>query len=113
MTTKELTALGLPLDMTNGTVALTVQSGLDWIARNTTFELSPDKELPANVKLFLVKYTDLMTANGLVTSESLGGMSQSFTDATNYAFLLRQYATELLGDYYKSASFTPAKRRWA
>lgn len=111
MTVDELSALDLPLDVTDGTTALTVESGLDWIARNTTFEIDLSKPLPANVKLFLVKFTETMLQNGTVASESIAGMSQSFS-TEGAGFLLRQYASELLGDYYKSAAFTPAKRRW-
>lgn len=113
MTTEQLTALNLPVDMSDGMTALAVESGLDWIARNTTFIYDPAVELPANVRLFLLKYTELMTADGHVTSESLGGMSQSFADGTQAAYLLRQYASELLGEWYKSATFTPATNRWA
>lgn len=113
MTVNELTSLGLPLNMNDGVTALAVESGLQWILQNTTFPYNPKTELPANVKLFLVKYVELMTANGLVTSESVGGaLSQSFVDSTKYAYLLRQYASELLPMWYKSATFTPAGDRW-
>lgn len=112
MTVNELTALGLPLNVNDGVTALAVESGLQWILHNTKFPYKPGEELPANVKLFLVKYVELMTASGLVASESIAGMSQSFTDSTKFAYLLRQYASDLLPKWYKSATFTPAANRW-
>ena len=111
MTLEELTGLGLPLDMTNAENAIAVESGLVWIAQNTAFVREEGAELPANVKLFLVKYTEAMLHNGNVASESIGGMSQSFV-AGGGVSLIRQYADELLSEWYRSAKFIPAQRKW-
>lgn len=113
MSSLDLSVLGLPLDTSDPTTALVVESGLEWIALNTTLQIESLEDVPVNAKLFLMKYAELMSANGLVTSESLGGMSQSFADGTVHATLLRQYAADLLGKWYKAASFTPSARRWS
>lgn len=113
MTVSELTALGLPLDMEDGVTALAVESGLKWIEQNTTFPMDLTKDLPASVKLFLVKYVELFANDCTVSSESLGGMSQSFSYGTQFAYLLRQYASDLLSEWFKGGgSFTPATSRW-
>ena len=113
MTVEELSALGLPLDMKDAENALAVESGLAWIAQNTTFVRQEGEELPANVKLFLLKFAETITQNGTVASESLGGMSQSFS-TKEAGSLLRQYASELLGEWYKGgARFVPAVGKWA
>lgn len=112
MTSEEIIALGIPVDMTSEN-ALAIESGLAWIAQNTTFVPTEGEELPANVKLFLVKFVETICRNGSVTSESIAGMSQSFSTG-EAGFLLRQYAEELLSEWYTGgAKFIPAVRKWA
>jgi hypothetical protein len=59
-----------------------------------------------------MKYFDVMMMGAGVTSESIGGLSQSF-DSTSKDNLLWQYAESLLGKWLKSQmSFVQAKRKW-
>lgn len=113
MTREELNALGLPLDMNVAENALVIESGLSWIAQNTTFKHVDGEEYPANVKLFLLKFAEVMLKNSTVVSESIGGMSQSFSTGDKAGLLLRQYAEELLGEWYSGgAVFIPAVKRY-
>ena len=112
MNIEEFMTLGVPVEATSENV-LAVESGLAWISKNTSFVQAKGEELPGNVKMFLVKYVEIICRNGTVTSESLAGMSQSFS-TEEIGSLLRQYAETLLGEWYKGgAKFIPAVRRWA
>ncbi len=103
--------LNLPLDVENAENALMIESAVLWIEKNTTFRFDTAEEIPANVKLFIVKYADRMRRDG-VTSESIAGMSQSF-ESGGFSAYLRNLADELLSDYgFSSATFVPAQRRW-
>lgn len=105
MTVEELQALNLPIDA-NAINCLYVGAAIDWINANTLLVI--DKEslqdsvaaLPDGAKLFLCRYCDVMSADGNVTSESIGGMSQSFGN-TSKASLLYQLASELMGEYLR------------
>ena len=105
MTAEELKALDLPIKADNET-ALYVGAGIDWINSNTTLVIDKEnlpesvKALPDGAKLFLCRYTEIMSTDSNVTSESIGGMSQSFGTASK-ASLLYQLASELMGEYLK------------
>lgn len=107
--------LGIPL---NDFSLLIVESALTWVLDNTTleFDITNDEDLenlPANVRLFAVKYHELMTASEGVTSESIEGLSQSF-NTSNKSGLIWQIAESLLAKWLKSpVSFVPAVSRWA
>ena len=104
---------GLPVDTSNGEVAIMVEAALDWLAKNTTLEIDRNDELPSNVKLFVVKFCDLMGQTYGVTSESLGGMSQSFTNSGGIGFALSELASQLFGSAYKGRNrFVSAVSRW-
>ena len=104
----------LPLDTADKEVAIMVDSAVEWVKTNTTIEIDPDKELPSNVKLFVIKFCDLLTQTVGVTSESLGGMSQSFSTSTGgTGFILADLATQLFGSAYKGRNrFVTAENRW-
>ena len=105
--------IGLPLDTSDKEVALMVEVALDWVEENTTLEFDREKELPANVKLFTVKFCDLMSQSVGVASESLGGMSQSFVSSSTSALVLRDLATQIFGKAYKGRNrFIAASRKW-
>lgn len=117
MTVDELRAAGILVDDTSELAALLAESALDYINENTTLSVNKDSResleaLPACAKLFIVKYSALMEAETGISSESLGGMSQSF-DTTKRDSLLFDLANSLLGKYMKSQMhFVPASRRW-
>ena len=103
----------LPLDLSDAATAVMVDAALDWVARNTTVEIDQEAELPANVKLFVVKYCDLFGQTAGVASESLGGMSQSFTGSGSLGMTLAALARQLFGDAYTGGSrFIVAGNRW-
>ena len=105
MTVEELKALNLPVEA-DGLTCLYISAGIEWINTNTTLEIDREnlKEsvaaLPDGAKLFLCRYKEIMSADGSVTSESIGGMSQSFGN-TSKSSLLYQLASELIGEYLK------------
>lgn len=87
------------------------QSAIAWIQQNTTFDVSIDP-LPANVEMFIGKYGEIMGMRPGISSESISGLSQSFSG--DMGTLLRQYAQELLGyECMKSdLHFMPSVKRW-
>lgn len=102
----------LPLDINDTETKIRAEAALDWVKANTTLVLDESKELPANVKLFVIKYCELMSQTVGVTSESLGGMSQSFS-TSGAGFALADLATQLFGSAYKGRNrFVSAVKRW-
>lgn len=107
MTVEQLQALNLPTIEANEETALYIDAGLDWLSNNTI--LAIDKEniessvaaFPAGAKIFLCKYYEIMTTGCAgIASESIGGMSQSFTTESKNT-LLWNCASELLAGYLK------------
>lgn len=113
MTASDFINAGIQIDDT-ATAALYAESALDWIEHNTTLTIDRSnlEALPAGAKLFILKYGETMSTDVTVASESLGGMSQSFsTEARNN--LLYDIALVYLADYMKSqVKFTAAQSRW-
>lgn len=104
---------GLPIDTTNPETAIMVEAALDWIDRNTSLHLDREVALPSSAKLFVVKYCELMSQSAGVASESLGGMSQSFTSAEGIGSVLAEFARQIFGDAYKGRNrFVAASGRW-
>lgn len=114
MTASDFTNAGVPIDDTP-TAILDAECALYWIKHNTTLTIDKENlsELPAGAKMFILKFNEIMNTNTTVSSESLGGMSQSFR-TTSKSELIDDLASHLLGDYYSgsSVSFIPAKRGW-
>lgn len=110
----EYANLGIPLDTKDAETAIMVDVALQWVRDNTTIDIKTDSELPSNVKLFVIKYCDLMSQFSGVASESLGGMSQSFSTAQGGSeLLLRELASQLFGAAYKGRNrFVSAVGRW-
>lgn len=103
----------LPIDTSNPEMAIMVDAAIEWIKTNTTVEIDPEAELPSNVKLFIVKFCELMAPSYGVASESLGGMSQSFSFSNGTGLLLSDLASQLFGKDYKGRNrFVTAANRW-
>ena len=106
--------LNLPED---GVTSLMAESALNWVLENTTlkFDITNTEEmeaLPASVKLFVLKYLEVMSVRSGVSSESIEGLSQSF-NSSDKAGLLFELAETLLGKWLVSpVSFVPAVSRW-
>lgn len=115
MTADDVAALNLGIALIDDFAVIAVESAFEWINQNTTlyFDVNnPPKTVPASVKLFLIKYLDIMSTTGGVSSESIEGLSQSF-DTTDKADLLSQFGWNLLGGYMKSeANAVQAVKRW-
>lgn len=105
MTVEELKALALPIEATE-TTCLYVGAAIDWLNDNTTLVIDKARlrdsvaALPDGAKLFICRYYEVMGTDGNVTSESIGGMSQSFGTASKTTQLY-QLASELIGTYLK------------
>lgn len=103
----------LPLDAEKPEVRIMVEAALSWVAENTSIAIDPEAELPSNVKLFVIKYCELMSITSGVASESLGGMSQSFSTTGGTGSLLADLAKQLFGSAYKHRNkFVSAMGRW-
>lgn len=97
------------------TSLLYAESALDWLIDNTKLQIdkSDITTLPAGAKLFVTKYGEIMSTNAMVTSESIGGMSQSF-DTSARDSKIYDLAYDLLGSKYMKSqvTFTAAQKRW-
>lgn len=106
--------LGLPI---NTETCLLVESALQWVLAHTTLTFDINKEdeikaLPAQVRLFVLKYNELMSISAGVASESIEGLSQSF-NASDKSALLWDIAASLLDKWLISPiRFVPAVKRW-
>lgn len=105
----KLEELGLPINITQGNT-LYIESGLEWLKENTKLNFNTDdvesiKALPSGAKLFLCKYTEVMENSGMVVSESMAGMSQSFADPSRNAEILFSMAKSLIGEQYLKSQF--------
>ena len=117
MTKEQVEKLKLGIAPIDDRTVLLIESAFHWVNNNTVLDISYNDDnvleaLSPNVKLFVLKYFDLMSLSAGVSSESIEGLSQSF-DTTNKSDLLWQYAYESFGDKMKSQmTFTVAKNRW-
>lgn len=104
MTLEDITRLQIPIEPLDNTAVLYVESAIGWINQNTTLEYDINalpESLPSNVRLFIVKFNEIMHTDPNIASESIQGLSQSF--ATNgKGLLLYEYARSLLGEYMPS-----------
>lgn len=117
MTANQVEALRLGIAPINDRTILLVESALNWVLDNTTLEFDYNnyeelEKIPANVRLFCVRYIDVMAMQAGVSSESISGLSQSF-NTSDKSGLIWQYAEELLGKYLVSrVGFISAQKRW-
>lgn len=116
ITSEQVESLKLGIAPIDDRACLFVESALDWVKDNTTLEIKFEDEaikaLPAQVRLFILRYIDVMTMTAGVQSESIEGLSQSFSNADK-GTLLWQYAEELLGKWLVSrVQFVTAQKRW-
>lgn len=116
MTKEQAALLNLGYEIKD-TDLLMIESALQWVLNNTTlqFDINKDddlKALPANVRLFVVKFKEAMATDVSVSSESIEGLSQSF-NTSDKSSLLWDLASSLLGDCLVSpVSFVSAVSRW-
>lgn len=117
MTAQQIELLKLGIAPIDERTTLTIECGLEWVKRNTTleFDINNDediKALPSCVRLFLVKYFDINMLSVGVSSESIDGLSQSFSQSSKEA-MIWDIALSTLGDYVKSPiRFVTAQRKY-
>ena len=88
MTEEQVRNLNLGFTSVDARTVLMVESAIEWVNTNTTLNLSLGDQatgLPASVKLFINKYVEIMDRSAGVSSESVGGLSQSFDEIIEIA----------------------------
>lgn len=117
MTIEQVDSLRLGIAPIDNKVVLIIESGIEWINRNTTLQINMNsdeelKGLSASVKLFLSEFFDIKMLGIGVTSESIEGLSQSFSQEKKEQ-MIWDSAYTLLGDVVKSrVRFVTAQKRW-
>lgn len=112
-----LIAAGIPVPADDAVALLQAEAALDWMKEHTTLtfdkaDAASIEALPACAKLFVMKFSEAIKRREGVASQSIEGLSQSFS-TTDKSTLIFQLANTLLGDYLKSqVQVFPAKRRW-
>lgn len=79
MTKEKIQSLNLPLTIDDETM-LYIEACIEWLNQHTSLDIENMAAIPANVKLFIVKYVDIIRMSSGVSSESIEGLSQSFKD---------------------------------
>lgn len=87
---------------------LYVNSAVAWINKNTTYSFEKACiDIPDECKLFIVKYSQLMSTQAGVASESISGMSQSFVTGQKLENSIYELAVALFGkDAIKMSNVT-------
>lgn len=118
MDAEKLIEAGIPLPGNDAASVLRAEAAFDWMLEYTTLEfdkadMESIKALPACAKLFVEQYSDVIKRRAGVASQSIEGLSQSFS-TTDKSTELWQIANSLLGAYLKSqVRVSPARRRWS
>lgn len=115
MTLDEFNQIIIPVKK-DETKLLYFEAAIDWLKENTTLKFNKTVEainaLPANVKLFLLQFCDLIERDITVQSESIAGMSQSFK-SDGMEDLLWSLAKSLISGYLKGrCKITPCIHKW-
>ncbi len=116
LTNAQVESLKLQIQPINTETCLLIENALNWVADNTTIKVNMNdlESVQANVRLFLIKYIDIMKLPIGITSESATGLSQSF-DTTDKYDLLVSLARSIFGDDNVTAGkveFVAATDRW-
>lgn len=117
MTVEQAKSLNLGIQPIDEKNCLRIESAFGWVLANTTlkFDINKTEELkalPAQVRLFVSDYCDLMSISAGVLSESIEGLSQSFKSESKKAQIWELAETHL-GDWLKSpVRFVAATSRW-
>ncbi len=106
-----LKAIGLPDTPENKIFA---GAAIKWLSKHTTCNVDSINQLDVDVQLFVLKYSELMANRAGVSSESIGGMSQSFITGHNLDNETYALATAVLGaDVIKSTvTVFSGESRW-
>lgn len=111
LTKEQIESLGLSMAI-NDKAVLTINAAFEFITENTTIDTTDIENLPACARLFMVKYCEISEMRAGVVSESIEGLSQSFSNGNKTA-LVWDLANDLFGDKMKSCiRFVAAERKW-
>lgn len=112
MTSKEIQSLNLGIDESDSKAVLSVETAIEWLAENTTLDMTDLENLPAAARLFISKFCEITSLQSGVSSESIEGLSQSFSTG-NTTDMVWDLASNLLSSYLKSrVRFVAAEKRW-
>lgn len=112
MTKEQIENLKLGISPIDDRTILIIESGIDWLKKNTTLDCGNIAALPSCARLFLVKFFDVNMLNRTVSSESIEGLSQSYR-SESMNDMLWDIADETVGDYLKGrVRFVSAVNRW-
>ena len=118
MKAEALIAAGIPLVGEYPQSVLQAEAALEWIKENTTLvfdvgDLESVAALPACAKMFVGRFSEIMSRHAGVTSQSIEGLSMSFESGAAIDNSIWSSAYLLLRRYLKSqVRVIPAKRRW-
>lgn len=99
MTLQQIESLNLGIKM-DAKVELMINAALEWLTENTTIDTEDIEHLPFGARLFLIKFCELNGTQSGVASESIEGLSLSYSTSDTNA-LLWDIADRLLGKYLK------------
>lgn len=117
MTIDELKQAGIPVAEGDVLAVLKAEAAFDWMLEYTSLAFEKESlesvmALPSCAKLFVLKYSELLSIKQGVASQSIEGLSMAYHEG-NQTALIWQLANTLLGPYIKSqVRVFPAKRRW-
>ena len=117
MTREQVESLNLAIKPINEKTCLMIESAFEWVLEHTTLEfditnIEELKALPAKVRLFVTEYNGLMSISAGVRSESIEGLSQSFSSDGKQAQIW-DLAETLLDKWLVSpVKFVAASNRW-
>lgn len=116
MTKEEWQAEGIPLEDTPEAL-LQALAALEWLHEHTTLEFDPStpesiKDLPARARLFLCKFIEISSSPSGISSESMEGMSQTFSSQSRDSRLWQEAQGLLDGLLRPTVKFFSSQRRW-
>lgn len=113
MTKQQVESLKLGIDADNEKAVLMAEVALEWLTENTIIDTTDIEKLPASAKLFISKYIAVCSRQNGVSSQSIEGLSQSFSTG-NLSDIVWDLAIELLGmsKLKGCVRFVAAQKRW-
>lgn len=112
LTAEQLNSLNLVIDTDDEKEVIMANAALEWIGEHTTIDITDLENLPSGAKLFILEFCDMNSIPYGVASESISGLSQSFTSG-NKANMIWDLAYTYLSSYVKSQlNFIPTQKRF-
>lgn len=115
MTREQAESLKLGIQIRDKTLII-IEAALNIVLSRTSIKfdknnLEEPEKVPARVKLFVIKYIELMSLAEGVSSQSISNLSMSFSQDKNEQ--LNNLLEEILGEYMLSdVQFAEAVNRW-